>query len=156
MKKIICSVLIIMIFLVNSTQMVYAASKKSSTKKSTKTTTSTSSSTWVQDAFTAANSFFHEDVNNDVAVSIGKPILKQFKNIVRGINSVLLVLLGALSAISISITGVRYMMSPALPEEREKAKHNLKTAFKGMAIGFGAFLIWRISMGIVEIIIQAF
>ena len=69
---------------------------------------------------------------------------------------VLLVVLFGLSAVSLSITGVRYIMSGSSPGQRKIAKDNLKKAFKGMAIGFGAYVIWRVAMGFVNIIIGAF
>ena len=37
--------------------------------------------------------------------------------------------------------------------EKEEAKRNLHTVFIGMAIGFGAYAIWRIAISIVTIII---
>ena len=39
---------------------------------------------------------------------------------------------------------------------RNEATKNLHTVFKGMCIGFGAFIIWRIAMIFVNIILDSF
>ena len=78
-----------------------------------------------------------------------------FKKIVRAINRVLLVALFGLSTISLSVIGVRYMLSGARPEQKKTAVDSLHTLFMGMAYGFGAFIIWNISMSIVGFIINA-
>ena len=83
-------------------------------------------------------------------------MFKTFKNILQAANRILLVLLAGLSIIALSVTGIRYMMSGALPEQKEIAKQSLHTIFIGMAMGFGAYVIWRIAMSIVTLIIEAF
>ena len=72
------------------------------------------------------------------------------------INRVLLVALAGISTVALSITGIRYILSGGVPQQKENAKRSLRTIFTGMAIGFGAYMIWRIAMSIVTIIISAF
>ena len=139
MRKIVFSIIMMIIFVISSTQFVYAVPQEK---------------TWVQDAFGDVQSFFGETVEDKTGIA--SPILNFFSNIIKGINIVLLVVLFGLSAISLSITGVRYIISGSSPGERKVAKDNLKKAFKGMAIGFGAYVIWRVAMGFVNIIIGAF
>lgn len=139
MKKIIFSIIMMIIFVISSTQFVYAVPEEK---------------TWVQDAFGDVQSFFGETVEDKTGIA--SPILNFFSNIIKGINMVLLVVLIGLSVISLSITGVRYIISGSSPGERRIAQENLKKAFKGMAIGFGAYVIWRVAMGFVNIIIGAF
>ena len=138
MNKVFFTMMIVIIFLVNSSQTIYAAS----------------SDDWVSDAFSAASKFMKEDANNDLKII--NPIFKTFKNIIQAANRILLVLLAGLSIIALSVTGIRYMMSGALPEQKEIAKQSLHTIFIGMAMGFGAYVIWRIAMSIVTLIIEAF
>lgn len=137
MKKIIISIIIVMIFFINSNSIVYGASD-----------------TWVSEAFQAAHDFINEPTTDDLGII--DPLLKNFKNIVKGINITLLVLLSSLSVISLAVIGVRYIMSGASPHQREIAKQSLHTVFIGMVYGFGAYTIWKIAMGIVELIIGAF
>lgn len=138
MKKIIISILVVILFFADSNQIVYAAD---------------SSGNWVSEAFEAANSFIQEPTTDDTGII--NPILAQFKNLIKGINVILLVLLAGLSAISLSVVGVRYLLSGASPHQRGEAQRSLRTVFIGMAYGFGAFLIWNIAMAIVKLIIGA-
>lgn len=116
--------------------------------------TSTDSESWVSDAFSAASSFFSEDVNDEMGI-IEKP-LDLFSNLVKAINKVLTVALAGISAISLSIVGIRYITSIADPNQKNKAKKDLHTTFRGMVYGFGAFFIWQIAMSIVRLIIKGF
>lgn len=115
-------------------------------------TSSTSNDDWISDAFNAVKSFFNEDVKDDLGI-VATP-LDLFRNIVKAINRVLLVFLAGISVISLSIVGIRYLMSTNDARQKGKALGALHTTFKGMAFGFGAFFIWRIAMGIVEVIIS--
>ena len=121
----------------------------------TNSTTTTSQDTWVKDAFNAAGSFLKEDVKDPTGGHLSKG-LQIFINIVKGINTVLIVALFAISAIALAIDGIKYIMAGGSPEKVGKAKSDLVITFKGMAIGFGAYTIWRISMGVVVLIIEAF
>ena len=109
-------------------------------------------SDWISDAFQAVKSFFNEDVKDDLGI-VATP-LDFFRSVIKGINRILLVLLAAISSISLAIVGIRYLMSTNSAEQQKKAVKDLHTTFKGMAFGFGAFFIWRIAMGIVEVIIS--
>ena len=139
MKKIVVSFILITIFFINSNSLVYAADDDGG---------------WVSDAFSAASTFLKEPTKDSLGIL--NPTFKFFQGIVKGINRVLIVLLAGISTIALSVTGVRYMASGASPEQRDVAKHSLHTIFVGMAFGFGAYVIWRIAMGIVAVIIGAF
>ena len=137
-------------------------SKKSSTSHSstskssgTESTTNTDSGAWVSDAFSAASSFFSENVTDEMGIR-EKP-LNLFSDIVKAINTILIVALAGISAISLSIVGIRYIISiGGKPEQQGKAKHDLHKTIRGMAYGFGAFFIWQIAMGIVKAIVDGF
>ena len=113
-----------------------------------------SDDSWVKNAFNAADSFLKEPVKDDLGIA--NNVLKIFKKIVRAINRILLVALFGLSAISLSVIGIRYMISGNAPHQRENAKKSLHTVLMGMVYGFGAFAIWRIAMSIVSLIIGTF
>ena len=138
MKKILITINIIILFFICSNSSVYAA---------------TSDETWVQDAFKAARSFMGENPTDTIGIS---PLFSLFKDFVRAANRVLLVLLAGISTIALSITGVRYILAGASPDQQKVAKSSLKTIFIGMGFGFGAYVIWRIAMAIVGIFIGAF
>ena len=139
MKKIVVSFILITIFFINSNSLVYAADDDGG---------------WVSDAFSAASSFLKEPTKDSFGIL--NPTFKFFQGIVKAINRVLIVLLAGISTIALSVTGVRYMASGASPEQRDVAKHSLHTIFGGLAFGFGAYVIWRLAMGIVAVIIGAF
>lgn len=139
MKKIVVSFILITIFFINSNSLVYAADDDGG---------------WVSDAFSAASTFLKEPTKDSFGIL--NPTFKFFQGIVKAINRVLIVLLAGISTIALSVTGVRYMASGASPEQRDVAKHSLHTIFVGMAFGFGAYVIWRIAMGIVAVIIGEF
>ena len=143
-KEIFLSIIFFMIIVLIPNTHTYA-----------KNTASTSQDTWVQDAFSAAGGFLKEDVKDPTGGHLSKG-LQIFTNIVKGINTVLIVALFAISAISLAIDGIKYIMAGGSPEKVGKAKSDLVITFKGMAIGFGAYTIWRISMGVVVLIIEAF
>ena len=140
LKKFSLSIIIAIIILtINFSPITYAAS-----------------SDWVQDAFDAANSFLKDkEVEDNLGGVIGT-LLTEFKNIIKGLNIVLLVLLTALSAVALAVVGVTYIMAGDSPGNKENAKKSLHTVFIGMVYGFGAYVIWSFSMGIVNLIIQAF
>ena len=124
-------------------------------EQKSKTTTKTSDSgSWVSDAFSAASSFFSEDVNDEMGI-IEKP-LNLFSDLVKAINKILFVVLAGISAISLSIVGIRYFISITKPKQKAKAIEDLHTTFRGMAFGFGAFFIWQLAMGVVHLIIEGF
>ncbi len=141
MKKVIMTIFIIISILFTSTQIVYA------------------DETWVDKAFSATKDFMKEPISetDTLKTSEGKGIITEvlstFKDIIKSINTILLVVLAWLSAISITITGARYILSGSSPNQKAIAGRNLKTAFKGMAFGFGAFIIWRVAMGLVLLVI---
>ncbi len=170
MKKILyLAILSILFITILSNNVVFAAVKPqgggssgAATQNGTNTsTTNTSEDTWVQDAFSAAAGFLNEDISetDDPAnngLGIVTPILKTFKGIVKSINTILLVLLAALSTLSLSITGIRYIVCKANPAQEKTARENLHTAFRGMLFGFGAYIIWSVAMGLVQLIIGNF
>ncbi len=157
MNKILAKMCIfsLLIFLVFTPTSVYAEKRTPNDwggGGGSRKTTSTSNDDWISDAFKAVKSFFNEDVKDDLGI-VATP-LDLFRNIVKAINRVLLVFLAGISVISLSIVGIRYLMSTNDAKQKGKAKEALHTTFKGMAFGFGAFFIWRIAMGIVEVIIS--
>lgn len=110
-------------------------------------------STWINDAFAAARAFLSESTT-EVPVE-GELLLYNAKMKIRGINRVLWVLLGGLSAISLSIVGIRYMLGINSSTERTAAKDALHTTIKGMVLGFSAMLIFNIVMIFVRLIIYS-
>lgn len=150
MKKVIVSIIVIIIFLTNLTPCIYAKTPEEAGKEKT---TPNDDGSWVQDAFSAASDFMN-DTNVTDKTGVVKPIFERFKGLVKGANIVLMVLLMGLSIIALSITGVRYIASGASPHQKEIAKQSLHTIFIGMTIGFGAYVIWRIAMSIVEVLID--
>ncbi len=141
MKKVLISLIAIIIFFASSNPKVYAAAN-------------TTSDDWVGKAFSAAGNFLQEETKDTTGYI--NPMLNFFKSVIKMINRVLLVALAGISTISLSITGVRYILSGGVPQQKENAKKSLQTIFMGMAVGFGAYMIWRIAMSIVTIIISAF
>lgn len=156
MKKILISTIVLIImFLLNSNSLVYAETKTTKTTEKTEESSSEDSDgDWVSKAFSAASTFMTEDTKDFKGIL--SPTFNLFQNIVKAINRVLIVLLAGISTIALSVTGVRYMASGASPEQRDIAKQSLHTIFIGMAFGFGAFIIWKIAMAIVSIMIAAF
>lgn len=138
MKKIYMSITLIIIFLISSNSLVYADSNEN----------------WVGDSFSAAYSFLNEPTKDFHGIL--SLIFSFFQGAVKGFSRVLLVLLAGISTIALAITGVRYIASGASPGQREVAKKSLHTIFIGMAIGFGAYIIWKIAMAVVTIMIQSF
>ena len=118
-------------------------------------------SDWLEEAFGAAGKFLTQEELTDTDIYINgsktgiiETILSKFKTIVKALNKILLVVLAGLSTISLAITGIRYILSQGDAAKQVVAKNNLHTAFKGMFFGFGAFLIWRIAMSIIQVIIE--
>lgn len=137
-KKIIISIMIfITFFTIHMNQIVYA------------------SDDWVQQAFDAADNFLTDKEVED-NLGIFEDLLVTFRDIIRGVNIVLLVLLAGLSAIALAVVGVKYIMAGDSPHDKEKAKKSLHTVFIGMIYGFGAYVIWTMAMGIINLIIGAF
>ena len=116
--------------------------------------TSVSSSSWVEDAFSATKSFLTGEVIDNTGIAGN--LLEIFTIIVKAINRILLVVLASVSAIALSLVGIRYIQGISNPGAVGKAKKDLHTVFKAMLYGFGAFFIWRIAMAIVSVIINAF
>lgn len=140
LKKIIVSIIIMMTFFtINMNHMVFAADD----------------SDWVQQAFDEANDFLNAtDVEDDLGIF--ENLLVVFKDFVQGTNIVLLVLLAGLSAVALAIVGVKYIMAGDSPHNKENAKKSLHTVFIGMIYGFGAYVIWNMAMGVINLIIGAF
>ena len=109
-KEIILSIIFIMLIILIPNTHTYANS-----------TTTTSQDTWVKDAFNAAGSFLKEDVKDPTGGHLSKG-LQIFINIVKGINTVLIVALFAISAIALAIDGIKYIMAGGSPEKVGKAK----------------------------------
>ena len=88
---------------------------------------------WVQDAFNAANNFLGEDPtlseNGEIA-EIEETMFEKMKMIVKAINRILLVLLFGLSAISLGVIGIRYILAGSSPHQKEAAKHITKAISK--------------------------
>ena len=170
MKKIFGHFLVSMIILIliNTTYYsVYAiypdvrdGTASGNSNSSSSSSSGVTESNWVQKAFSAAHSFLTEniDLNSNSASAPEKMVggmLTVFRDVVKAANKVLLVALFGISAISISIIGVRYILSRNNPTAIGRAKGDLHTTFIGMAYGFGAFIIWNIAMSIVTIIIKS-
>lgn len=112
---------------------------------------------WISNALSKAKEFLNGGI--DTSSKIGQnvdSVLNTVRNIIRGVNNILLVLLAGLSAISLSVVGIRYIMAGASPEQKRIAMENLHTVFRGMLIGFGAFIIWRIAASFIELIFGSF
>lgn len=110
-------------------------------------------STWISDAFAATKSFLSES-STEIPVK-GESLLYKAKMTIRGINRILWVLLGSISAISLSIVGIRYMLGINDPEQRSTAKDSLHKTIRGMVLGFSAMLIFNIVMSLVRLIISS-
>lgn len=117
-------------------------------------TDSIDSTSWITDAFSATRNFFSDEVTDDLGFV--EPWMVVFSDIVRAINRVLIILLAGLSIISLTIVGIKYIMSPYQASRKEEAKKSLHTVFSGMVYGFGAFAIWKIVMSIVKVVIGSF
>lgn len=161
MKRITILITLVILLLNIWSGVIYAAPEKpplpEENSSSNTQETDVNDSNWISKALSAAKNFLLGEI--DTSTSTGENVNKVLvtaRQIIRGINNVLLVLLGGLSAVSLSVVGIRYIASGALPEQKRVAIESLHTVFKGMAIGFGAFLIWRIAMGFVNIIFNSF
>ena len=145
--------ILILLFLFNTTVFAGSADGKNTTtdvKNNTQASTS-----WVSDAFSATRDFFSEGEVTD-KIGVFEPWMVVFSDIVRAVNRVLTVLLAGLSIISLTIVGIKYLMTPYDSKKKSEAKESLHTVFHGMLYGFGAFAIWRIVMSIVRIVIYCF
>lgn len=162
LKKFISSIMIVfLLFTISANHFAYATLEESHSSGQQElpimrvANEGEEEQSWVQKAFSEAYAFLNEtEVEDDLGI-FGN-LLVQFRNIVRGINVVLLVLLAGLSTIALAIVGIRYIMAGNSPENREAAKKGLHTVFTGMIYGFGAYAIWTMSIGIVTLIIGAF
>lgn len=152
MKKYTISILIAVIFIIQIFPINYVLARDPDAPTSSGSTTD--QNTWVKDAFTDAKNFMEEQPSQ--VFGFENKILKFFRNIIKGVNLVLLVTLFGISSIAVSISGFRYLVSGAAPEQRNAARNGLRKTFVGMAYGFGAYTIWVISMNIVKIIIGTF
>ena len=139
MKKIVIF-LIIVISIFTSQSFTYAAESKENDN-------------WVSDAFSATGKFLNE--TSEDTIGIKKPF-ELFTNIIKAVNRILIVVLAGLSMIALSVTGIRYILGGNNATQQSNAKSSLKSIFIGMAIGFGAFTIWKIAIAIVKIIIGTF
>lgn len=110
-------------------------------------------STWINDAFASARAFLTQS-STEVPKEVGT-LFNSITMTIRGINRALWVLLGGISAISLSIVGIRYILGINSSDERGKAKIALHQTIRGMAIGFGAILIFNIVMIFVRLIINS-
>lgn len=135
MKKIFFSIIIITIMFSNFNQTVYASS----------------GDTWVKDAFSASNKFLKE--NPKEVFGFENDLFGVVKRIIKAINLILIVLLFGISAIVLSLIGIKFITSDGMPQKRKEAEDSLHTALIGMAYGFGAYTIWFIAMQIVTILI---
>lgn len=151
MKIKIILITIIATFLINFLYIIPVQANSQNTTQSTGQTTGGGS--WVQEAFQAAYDFFNgtdDSIDNN---EVANGALEIFKSIIKALNRILIVLLFGLSAISLSIIGIRYIVSGSSPGQREIAQKSLKTVFIGMLYGFGAFVIWNIAIQIIKLVI---
>ncbi len=143
MKKIFLSIVLVVVTLsIYSNHQVYGNESDSSEEENT----------WVSEAFNATSSFLNEETKDTIGIS---PLFEMFKNIIKAVNRVLIVLLAGISMIALSLTGIKYVMGGASPQKKEEAKKSLYTIFMGMALGFGAFFIWKIVITIINIVIES-
>lgn len=136
MKKVFISVLIIIFFILNTTSIVNAAA-----------------STWVKDAFSSTKSFLNQ-TSVEEKLGFENDIFTFIKEMIKSINVILLIILGAVSTIAISVTGIKFILA-AGPGQKADAQKSLKTAFIGMCFGFGAYAIWSLGISIVMLIVGA-
>ena len=137
MKKIVFSIFIIITLILNFNQPVSIGANDTS---------------FVSEAFKATDEFFNEKVEDDDGRITD--VFNLIKKIIKAINRVLIIVLGALSMISLAMIGIKYIMSSTTAGRLSEAKKQLKTVVIGMAFGFGAYTIWMIGIYIVEIIIE--
>lgn len=154
-KKIYISILIIILLNVLFIKNSYATPPYSTemTDTGTQPADTTMDNSWLTEAFSAAKEFLSTD-----SIEIPHPLdifLAYGKYLIRGINRVLWVLLAGISAISLSIVGINYILGINSSTQRKKAKEDLHVVIKGMAIGFGALLIFNVAMTIIRIIIES-
>lgn len=152
MKKSIAIIVITFICILCSIQPTYAKNENANSKN-TNTESTGANGSWANEAISAAQNFLKEETVDEIGIS---PIFELFKSMVKAVNRFLLVLLSGISIVALSVTGVRYMASGAAPGQKAVAQQSLKTIFKGMTIGFGAYFIWRIAMSLVTTMIGAF
>ena len=157
MKK-IKRILIIFIFatIIISINTISKASSSGTGQSSGQNTTQENEVTmdsWVEEAFKAARNFLTDDEVTDDLGFAGE-LLILARSVINAINRVLIVLLAGISAIALSVVGIRYLYSTSKPSQVSKARDDLHTVFTGMLYGFGAYLIWRIAMSIVILIIN--
>lgn len=143
----ICAILILFLFVVSFPNIVYSGNNTTATNEA--------DYSWVSDAFQATKSFFSDSEVTD-ELGMLEPWMIIFSDIVKAVNRVFIVALAGLSIISLAVVGIRYIMSAYQPDQKNKAKEDLHTVFKGMCYGFGAFTIWKIVMLVVRLIIESF
>lgn len=137
MKKIVFSIFIIITLILGFNQPISFGKDDTS---------------FVSEAFEATENFLKEDVEDkDGRIT---DVFNLIKKIIKAINRLLIIVLGALSMISLTIIGIKYIMSSTTAGRLSEAKKELKTVVIGMAFGFGAYTIWLIGISIVEIIIN--
>ena len=155
-KIINITVIIILLLTVSFPTIVYSSSDNHEVYHQLKEDKAKEEATsWISEAFAAVRNFFSDtEVTDDLGML--KPWMLVFGDIVRGVNRVLIVALAGLSAISLSIVGIRYIISTYDPKSKKRAKHDLHVVIRGMAIGFGAFAIWKIAMSIIRLILSTF
>ncbi len=151
-KKIYISILIIILFSVLFIKNSYAIQSYSTTMTDTGSNPDVDNS-WLTDAFSAAKEFLSSE-----SEEIPHPLdnyLTYGKYLIRGINRVLWVLLAGISAVSLTIVGIKYIWGINSSTIRKEAVKDLHVVIRGMAIGFGALLIFNIAMSIIRIIVES-
>ena len=154
-KIINITVIIILLLTVSFPTIVYSSDNHEVYHQLKEDKAKEEATSWISEAFAAVRNFFSDtEVTDDLGML--KPWMLVFGDIVRGVNRVLIVALAGLSAISLSIVGIRYIISTYDPKSKKRAKHDLHVVIRGMAIGFGAFAIWKIAMSIIRLILSTF
>ena len=154
-KIIYILVIIILLLTVSFPSIVYSADNHDVYHQIKDEKEEAEATSWISEAFAAVRNFFADtEVTDDLGML--NPWMLVFGDIVRGINRILIVALAGLSIISLSIVGIRYIISTYDPKAKGRAKKDLHIVFKGMFIGFGAFAIWKIAMSIIRLILSTF
>ena len=159
MKKTYKVLMIIIIILICNCSLVYA--NDNTIKDSESEDDSYVGTGWISKAFEEARKFLKGEEDEDYdptfddQTGLVNVFLDAFKRGIKVVNVVLLVALFGISTIALSVVGIRFIITGAIPTQREQAQRDLHTIFFGMLYGFGAYTIWTVSMKLLELIISA-
>lgn len=110
---------------------------------------------FVSEAFRATGDFFKEDLPEDDVGIITDSMLYFIKRGIQAFNRILIVALAGIGAIAFALSGIKYFISVSDPKKLKEARDTLNITLRGLGFGFGAFIIWEVAMGVVNLIIDA-